>query len=210
MSETLNLERLRSTLPFQSGMLALTVMLASAALSVADQYTSAPIAHAIAEDTRRSLAQVLPADSYDNDPGSDRIDSTDAGRPVVVHVARKQGVPTAVVIETGAKGYAGEIGLVVGISREGQLTGVRITRHSETPGLGDKIEAAKSDWVQAFAGRRLGDPPAERWAVRKDGGEFDQFAGATITPRAVVGAVKRSLELYQREHEAWFALRKDH
>ncbi len=208
MSDVSLLERLRPTIPFQAGMLALTVMVASTALSLADRFTRQPIADAIAEDTHKSLAQVLPEGSYDNDPGSDVIDTRDGDIPVVVHLARKGGVPTAVVLATRAHGYAGEIGLVVGISTAGRILGVRVTRHGETPGLGDKIESAKTDWVYAFNGHSLDDPGAAQWAVKKDGGVFDQFAGATITPRAVVGAVKRSLELYRREHQQWFALRK--
>ena len=207
MSEPMTLERLRPTIPYQAAALAVTVMLASAALSFAERHTRGPIEQAIAEDTRRSLGEVLPQGSYDNDPGSDRLDARDGNVPVVVHIARKAGVPTAVVLETAAKGYSGEIGLVVGIDREGRVTGVRITRHTETPGLGDKVEVAKSEWVHDFAGRDLSNPAPAKWAVKKDGGVFDQFAGATITPRAVVGAVKRSLELYRREHEAWFARR---
>ncbi|MCB1889589.1 MAG: electron transport complex subunit RsxG [Rhodocyclaceae bacterium] len=203
----MTLERLRPTIPYQAAALAVTVMLASAALSFAERHTRGPIEQAIAEDTRRSLGEVLPQGSYDNDPGSDRLDARDGNVPVVVHIARKAGVPTAVVLETAAKGYSGEIGLVVGIDREGRVTGVRITRHTETPGLGDKVEVAKSEWVHDFAGRDLSNPAPAKWAVKKDGGVFDQFAGATITPRAVVGAVKRSLELYRREHEAWFARR---
>lgn len=201
------LDRLHATIPFQAGMLALTVMLATASLALADRLTRRPIAEAIAEDTRRSLAQVLPADSYDNDPTRDIVHARDGDLAVTVHVARRAGVPTGVVIATRARGYGGEIGLVVGVSRDQRVLGVRITRHAETPGLGDKIELAKSDWVHSFAGRHLADPDAARWAVRKDGGEFDQFAGATITPRAVVAAVKSSLELYRREHHEWFARR---
>jgi electron transport complex protein RnfG len=76
---------------------------------------------------------------------------------------------------------------------------VRVLKHSETPGLGDKIEPAKDDGIHAFDGKSLGDPAADKWAVKKDGGVFDQFAGATITPRAVVRAVKGGLELFARE-----------
>jgi len=166
MSEASLLDRLRPTIPFQAGMLAVTVMAASTALSVADRFTQQPIADAIAEDTRRSLAQVLPEGSYDNDPGADVIDARDGDIPVVVHMARKGGVPTAVVLATRAYGYAGEIGLVVGISTEERILGVRVTRHGETPGLGDKIESAKSDWVFAFNGHGLDDPGQAKWAVK--------------------------------------------
>jgi electron transport complex protein RnfG len=87
----------------------------------------------------------------------------------------------------------------MGVSRDGQLLGVRVLSHRETPGLGDKIEAAKATWIHAFEGKSLASPPPDKWAVKKDGGAFDQFSGATITPRAVVRAVKDGLELFARE-----------
>jgi electron transport complex protein RnfG len=84
---------------------------------------------------------------------------------------------------------------------EGRLLGVRVVKHAETPGLGDKIEIAKAKWILDFNGKFLGDPPPEKWAVKKDGGVFDQFAGATITPRAVVKAVKQGLEFFASHRE---------
>lgn len=207
MNSTSLLQRLHPRLGFQAGMLALTVMLASTALSYANRLTQAPIAEAIAADTRRSLAEVLPQGSFDNDPVADVLTTADQGRPVVVHIARQHEVPNAVVLEIQERGYAGEIGLVVGISNAGKVLGVRVTRHSETPGLGDKIEVTKSDWIERFADLGLDATAPGRWAVKKDGGDFDQFAGATITPRAVVRGVKRALELHAREHLSWFARR---
>ena len=94
-------------------------------------------------------------------------------------------------------GYNGNITLLAGINRDGSLRGVRVVSHKETPGLGDAIEAEKSDWIRAFSGRSLRDPAAEQWTVQRDGGEFDQFTGATITPRAVVNAVRMALEYYE-------------
>jgi len=91
---------------------------------------------------------------------------------------------------------------VMGVDRDGRVLGVRVTRHTETPGLGDKIEANRNPWVLSFTGKSLGDPVAARWAVRKDGGDFDQFAGATITPRAVVAAVKQGLERFAAQRDA--------
>jgi electron transport complex protein RnfG len=96
-------------------------------------------------------------------------------------------------------GYAGRIVCMMGVDKDGHVLGVRIIKHKETPGLGDKIEPDKSDWIHAFEGKFLGDPPAEKFAVKKDGGVFDQFAGATITPRGVVKAVKGGLEFFARE-----------
>ena len=113
--------------------------------------------------------------------------------------ARLRGEAVAVVLAPVAPGgYSGSIHLLVGIAPDGTLLGVRVTEHRETPGLGDAIEARKSDWIRRFTGRSLGDPPFERWRVRKDGGDFDQFTGATVTPRAVVGAVANVLVYFDR------------
>ncbi len=101
-------------------------------------------------------------------------------------------------------GYNGRIRLLVGIGFDGRVSGVRVTGHNETPGLGDAVEAEKSDWILGFKGRSLTDPPPERWAVRKDGGDFDQFTGATITPRAVVRAVRQALAYYDAHRDTLF------
>ncbi len=94
-------------------------------------------------------------------------------------------------------GYAGSIRLLVGIGADGRLLGVRVVAHRETPGLGDAIDERKSTWIDGFKGRSLGDPALERWHVKKDGGDFDQFTGATVTPRAVVGAVLDALLYFE-------------
>ena len=151
----------------------------------------------------QALEIVLPPERYDNDLVADAVQVQAAawlGRDTAtVHRARLRGEPSALVLEATANdGYAGPIHLLVAVADDGRVLGVRITGHQETPGLGDGIEARRSDWISRFAGRALGDPPAARWAVRKDGGRFDQFAGATITPRAVVRAVKRCLEFAAR------------
>jgi len=118
--------------------------------------------------------------------------------PVRVYPVRQDGQPVASIAETlSPEGYNGSIHLLIVIAPDGRLRGVRVLSHRETPGLGDRIEAARSDWIQGFAGRSLGDPPISRWAVRRDGGDFDQFAGATITPRAVVKAIKKTLVWFQ-------------
>ena len=92
---------------------------------------------------------------------------------------------------------AGRIELLVGIDRNGVLAGVRAITHKETPGLGDKINTNVSDWIFGFAGKSLNNPDASGWKVKKDGGEFDQFTGASVTPRAVVAAVYRALQYFQ-------------
>lgn len=96
------------------------------------------------------------------------------------------------------EGYTEAIRLIAGIDTDGKLIGVRVTRHKETPGLGDQIELSKSDWVLSFNERSLTSPEPELWAVKKDGGEFDQLTGATITPRAIVGAVKNALVFFEQ------------
>ena len=96
--------------------------------------------------------------------------------------------------------------MLLGIDLDGTVTGARVVQHRETPGLGDPIEARRSDWIEGFDGRSLGDPPAPEWTVRKDGGAFDQFTGATITPRAVVSAVRRALVFHERQRDTLYGL----
>lgn len=110
-----------------------------------------------------------------------------------VYIARKDDAPVAVVMEaTAPDGYSGAIQLLVGADFNGTVLGSRVTEHHETPGLGDKIEMKHGDWITRFAGKIIHGADDTHWAVKKDGGDFDQFTGATITPRAVVNAVKRA------------------
>ncbi|MBK5914287.1 electron transport complex subunit RsxG [Rhodocyclus purpureus] len=149
------------------------------------------------EDRLNSLGQVLPADHYDNNPLADPLVLEDGeGHALTIYRARKEGKVTGVAWEIRGSGYAGEMKLMMGIDAEGRLLGVRVLAHKETPGLGDKIEVKKGDWILRFTGLSLGDPPAERWKVKKDGGDFDQFAGATITPRGVVKAIRGGLDFF--------------
>jgi electron transport complex protein RnfG len=155
----------------------------------------------------RTLAEILPADSYDNHLLDNRIEVRD---PLLLgsklaqnaYIALKDQQPSAVILQTTAPdGYSGTIRLLVGIRADGQLAGVRVLSHRETPGLGDRVELTKSNWILGFNGKSLSTPSEAGWAVRKDRGEFDQFAGATITPRAVVKAVHNAL-LYFDRHRA--------
>lgn len=185
------------TLWYQGASLGLVALAASAALAFAHQATGPAIAEAAARDLAASLAQVLPPDFADNDLLADTLKVNVAGAPpLTVYQARRTAQVQGVVFPVIARGYAGPIHIVMGVDRDGRLLGVRIIRHSETPGLGDKIEAAKHPWVNDFVGKSLSAPPAARWAVKKEGGDFDQFAGATITPRAVINAVRGGLELF--------------
>lgn len=159
----------------------------------------------------RKLHHLIPADQHDNILLDDTITVSDSAllgtsEPVAVYRARKAGQPVALVIAPVAPdGYSGSIKLLVGINVDGTLSGVRVVAHRETPGLGDAIDEKRSDWIHLFDHRSLEDPPLDRWAVRKDGGAFDQLTGATITPRAVVKAVRQSLLYYRDNQDALFA-----
>lgn len=114
--------------------------------------------------------------------------------------------PVAALFVVSARdGYAGPIRLLVGIAMDGAITGVRVLEHRETPGLGDRIETTKSDWVLQFDGHSLRDPEPARWALKGDGGDFDQLTGASVTPRAIVNAVKETLTYFDANRVAVFA-----
>lgn len=144
------------------------------------------------------LNQVIPHDMHDNDLYqsctlvSDSALGTTDSQPV--YLASVSGEHTGLAIEAVAPdGYNGTIKLIVGIKQDGSLSGTRILSHQETPGLGDKIDLRVTDWILSFNGKQLTESNSSEWQVRKDGGQFDQFTGATITPRAVVKAVKNTL-----------------
>ena len=155
----------------------------------------------------RALNEIVPDEQHDNDLLEDSFPITDRTllqlpAPATAWRARQQGEVTAVILPAVTlDGYSGRIDLLVGIRADGELAGVRIVDHRETPGLGDKFEVAKGDWIFSFDGKSLSVPAPSGWAVRKYGGEFDQFVGATITPRAVVQAVHNAL-LYFEQHRA--------
>jgi len=196
-AETSPAPPLRGRIAYQAGLLGVVTLLATAILVVADQVTRGPIAERRAEDLAASLAQVIPDSIHDNDLMADVLEiPSSSGAPVTVYRAVRQGQVTGVAFQVTGLGYSGEIELILGLDEAGRILGVRVLAHKETPGLGDRIEVAKDDWILGFDGRSLGDPPPERWAVKKDGGDFDQFSGATITPRGVVRAIKGGLELF--------------
>lgn len=158
-----------------------------------------------------SLNTLIPADQRDNDPLTDTIEVSSPNllgskKPLTVYRARRADQPVAVIITAVApNGYSGAIRLLVAVRTDGTLAGVRVIQHKETPGLGDKIEVTKSDWIRSFDGKSLSNPRRSGWAVRKDGGQFDQFTGATITPRAVVRAVYNALKFFRQERERLLA-----
>ncbi|WP_138468621.1 electron transport complex subunit RsxG [Poseidonocella sp. HB161398] len=177
-------------------LLALFALFTALVLAISDELARGPIADRATEDLNASLVQVIPDGLHDNDLASDRIEVMDGAAPVTVYQATRDGKVTAAAFERVGYGYGGAIKVLIGLDPEGAILGVRVLAHAETPGLGDKIETAKDDWILGFDGRSLGDPAPEDWKVKRDGGVFDQFSGATITPRAVVAAVKGGLEFF--------------
>lgn len=178
------------------------------ALGVTYALTRENIEAAQREVEARALADVIQSVPHENEILEDSIAVPAEGlailniRDGLIHVARENGEPVAFIFPTVAPdGYSGAIQMLVGIQVNGEISGVRVTGHAETPGLGDKIDLKKSSWITNFDGLSLELLPDSAWAVRKDGGEFDAFTGATITPRAVVTQVKRTLDYYAANRE---------
>lgn len=169
----------------------------------------------ISENERQAklalLFEIVPPTLFDNDllantktlEASELLGTSD---PSTLYIAKKSGKTTAVIFSPIApNGYNGKIKLIVGVLSNGTLSGVRVVAHKETPGLGDAIEAIKSDWILSFNGTSLEQPELKRWKVKRDRGYFDQFTGATVTPRAIVKAVKNTLLYYQQHKETLLA-----
>lgn len=174
-------------------------------LLLVKQLTDKPIQTAEKQVLLETINQLLPSEEYDNALLNDTTQVTapkylNTNEPVTVYRARKNGKPVALIFTTHAPdGYNGDIKIMLAIYEDGRIAGVRVLKHKETPGLGDKIELKKSNWILGFNGLKLRDDNTNLWAVRKDGGGFDQFTGATITPRAVIKAVKNALQFIQEK-----------
>lgn len=168
----------------------------------------------IAENERLALLDalnvLLPKQAYDNNILDDTIElpaTAELGTqsPTTVYRARRNNEPVAVILSsTAPDGYSGSINMLMAIYTDGSLAGVRVISHKETPGLGDKIEAHRDDWILQFSGLSLQSPEVSRWKVKKDGGDFDQFTGATITARAVVNAIKHALQFFEENQDKLF------
>jgi len=168
-----------------------------ALLAVTNSITEKDIAARALEDKLNSLSQVIPESIHDNNLVKDSITmKNDRDKEITVYRATKGGKVTGLAYEIYGSGYAGEIKLMLGVDAQGKVLGVRVLAHKETPGLGDKIDVKKTDWILHFTDLSLDNPPVGKWKVKKDGGQFDQFAGATITPRGVVRAIKEGLEFF--------------
>ncbi len=161
----------------------------------------------------RTLNSLVPPTLHDNDISTDIItvaskEFLGTDQPVTVYRARLKGTPVAAIMSPIAPdGYSGAIKLLVAVRHDGTLSGVRVITHHETPGLGDAIEIERSGWITGFNGKSLSNPDDAGWRVKKDGGVYDQFTGATITPRAVVKAVHKCLQYFAANRETIFASR---
>jgi electron transport complex protein RnfG len=196
----------RERMGYQAGLLGGFTLMAAAFLVLGNIATKDAIEQRRMEDLMASLSQVVPQEIHDNDLLQTPLSLPDAnGEPVTVYRALRGGQVSGVAYQVVGQGYAGAINLILAVDPDGRVISTRVLSHAETPGLGDKIEAERDDWILGFDGLSLSNPPAERWTVIKDGGEFDQFTGATITPRAVVLALKRGLEFFHQYRDALLA-----
>jgi Na+-translocating ferredoxin:NAD+ oxidoreductase subunit G len=195
----------RQRVGYQAGLLGGFSLVAAALLVMGDIASRDAIAEREAEDLLASLELVIPGSLHDNDLLANTLSLapgvTGADEATTVYRALRGLEVKAVAFEVVGHGYGGPIRVLLGIGADGRVLGARVLAHAETPGLGDKIEAARNDWILSFDGHSLTDPTPEGWAVKKDGGIYDQFSGATITPRAVVKAVKGGLELFEAQRD---------
>ena len=190
-------------------------VIGSAVVSITYDATKEKIAENQRRQMLKSLHQIMPPERYNNDllkskikiPADDRLGPISEN---YAYVARKDGKIIGFIFSPLAPdGYSGEIKLLVGVYVDGTLSGIRVVSHNETPGLGDAVDASRSDWIYNFSGKSLNNPKTENWKVKRDGGYFDQFTGATITPRAVVKAVKLTLIYFDR-HKKYLLGEIDH
>jgi electron transport complex protein RnfG len=183
--------------------LGLFALATASALGLTYALTRENIAQSQREVEARALQEVVQRVPHNNDILADSLPTPDDAKAILhvtdelIHVVRQNNEPVAFILPSVAPdGYSGAIHLLIGVQLNGEVSGVRVTAHRETPGLGDKVDVNKSDWITQFSGLSINNPPAADWAVRKDGGQFDAFTGATITPRAVVNQVRSTLEYF--------------
>lgn len=194
--------------PWSSGLtLAALAAICTVLVAVTWRLTAPRIAANDKAMLEQSLRPALANVFYDNDLAESTLilpaphDLPGADDAVIYRLYAEDRPVAAAFVVNAMDGYAGPIRLLVGIDYSGKLSGVRVLAHRETPGLGDRIESSKSDWLKQFENKSLEAPPADKWAIRRDGGDFDQLTGASITPRAVIKAVKETL-LYFQAHRA--------
>jgi electron transport complex protein RnfG len=201
---------LGKSIRFNSIALGLFALVTAALLATTNLGTKDRIAEAKREVAKRALLEIVPLERHNNDLLVDTLDIPATYLPTLgikngqVNIARKGDELVAVIVPTVAPdGYNGDIQMIVGINVggdiDGTVAGVRVISHRETPGLGDKVDLKKNDWILGFNGKSLINPKPEGWKVKKDKGAFDQFTGATITPRAVVQQVLKTLQYYKED-----------
>lgn len=198
---------LKQSIGFNSVVLAAFALVTAILLASTHLGTREQIAESERRAAEKALLEIIPEDRHSNNMLVDTIaiprqfwGKLGLAKGGNINVARNNGRLEALIIPAIAPdGYSGDIRLIIGVNMNGSLAGVRVLAHAETPGLGDKIDLNKSDWILNFNGKSLTKPLPTQWRVKKDGGNFDQFTGATITPRAVVAQVKRTLEYFAED-----------
>jgi electron transport complex protein RnfG len=185
-------------------------VIGTALLAITYQLTHEPIARSEEKEKLKLVSQIAPEGSFDNDivkdtaelPVDKLLGNDDT---TIAYLGRLKGQPSIAVLQVIAPdGYSGRINLIISIRDDGKIGGVRVISHKETPGLGDYIDIAKNRWITVFDGKSLDDPKDSEWKVKKDGGQFDYMAGATITPRAVVKAVHKALQYFAANRDKMF------
>jgi electron transport complex protein RnfG len=190
-------------------LLALFALITALILASTDRVTEVRIAESERLAAQKALFEIVPLALHNNDLLVDLQPipeqywlalGLDNGGDV--HIARLDDQPVAAIVPSiTTDGYSGDIAMIVGINFDGTVAGVRVVDHKETPGLGDKVELRKSDWILSFNGKSLNNPEISKWNVKKDRGDFDQFTGATITPKAVIHQIAKTLEYFEKDRE---------
>ena len=190
-------------------LLALFALITALILASTDRVTEDRIAESERLAAQKALFEIVPLALHNNDLLVDLQPipeqywlalGLDNGGDV--HIARLDDQPVAAIVSSiTTDGYSGDIAMIVGINFDGTVAGVRVVDHKETPGLGDKVELRKSDWILSFNGKSLNNPEISKWNVKKDRGDFDQFTGATITPKAVIHQIAKTLEYFEKDRD---------
>tara|TARA_R110001592_G_scaffold66617_2_gene204591 strand:- start:32758 stop:33480 length:723 start_codon:yes stop_codon:yes gene_type:complete len=205
--EEVKLESLGHSIFRSAWGLGLFAIITAGLIALTQVVTKDRIADQIRQARSKALLEIVPVGQFDNDlldhafwlEAEERLGLKEASE---AFVALRGGRPRYFILPLVAPdGYTGPIRLIMSLDLAGIIIGLRVIEHKETPGLGDKIDIKKSDWVRIFEGRSLGNTEESAWAVKKDGGDFDQMTGATITPRAIVNAVYKGLQYYQ-DHQS--------
>ncbi len=200
---------MRKAIQSNAFILAIFAIVCTAIVGIVHSLTKDTIATQKQLQLVKQLSEVISPASHNNDIINDCIMLTapelGSTLPQVAYIAKQDNLPIAIALmSTAPDGYSGNIKMLIGIKSNGAVSGVRVLEHKETPGLGDKVETRKSDWINSFTNEKTTDEKDSRWNVKKDGGVFDEFTGATITPRALVKAVHKALIYFNKNKEALF------